>query len=488
MRHDDFDPLLEPETKLDSPRSPLGNFLMTLITVLIILGLLGSSMAGVFYFLRGRLAEQRLTETVNTLIPTLAASPRLLLTDEPILATAVATLPPSSPTTADRLNRIVYVTRDGRIATMNPNGRDGRLLTETRRNYLFPAWSPVGDEIAVIGSGADGTTIVQLQDNEETEEHLLFVSSQESVIYLYWSPDGRYLSFIASDEEQGLSLHITAPDTIEESRVLTSGQPFYWHWTADAQNVFIHTGAQGSGARLTLLDIQGEGEGENIAMPGSFQSPGISADGRYWAYAEAVAVGSSWLVVADSESGELQRERHGGQIALGWSPTANQLAFISGSEDDGRFYGSLRLLDIVTGETTVLSRETVLAFFWSPDGRYLAYFTTNRAGDDNIQAAIRQQLGKSAQQQQLLFRLFVVDVTTGEGLHLADFTPTFLFLSQFLPFFDQYALSHRLWSPDSNALVLPMRIQDEPHIFIVPISGGLPQDIAVGDMAFWSQR
>jgi TolB protein len=57
-----------------------------------------------------------------------------------------------------------------------------------------------------------------------------------------------------------------------------------------------------------------------------------------------------------------------------------------------------------------------------------------------------------------------------------------------LPYFDQYALSHRLWSPDSSALVLPIQVQDEARIFVVPVSGGQPQEIAVGDMAFWSQK
>ncbi|MCB8944171.1 MAG: PD40 domain-containing protein [Ardenticatenaceae bacterium] len=479
MIDDNFD--LTPDPPEPTP-SPWRNCLMTLITVLVIVGLLGSSIMGVLWLVHSRLEARQLTETVNPAIPTLAASPRLQAEAGP---TAVP-LPPLSA--ADRLNRLVYVTTDGHIATMNPNGSDGRILTETRRNYLFPAWSPVGNDIAVIGNGRREAAIVYLQDSEEAAERTLYASSEQPAIYLYWSPNGRQLSFIASDADDGLELHIASLNEEAESRVLANGQPFYWQWTADAEQLFIHSGFQGSEARLTLLDAAGEGEGENIAAPGSFQSPGISADGRYWAYAEEVAAGTSWLVVADTQSGELHRERHGGQIAMGWSPTANQLAFISGSEEDGRFFGPLRLLDVATGETTMLSREVVLAFFWSPDGRYLAYFTAHSGSNSDLQAAMRQRLAKPAQQFSLQFGLSVVDVTTGEGLRLAEFTPTFIFLSQFLPFFDQYALSHRLWSPDSNALVLPMQVQDEPHIFVVPVGGGQPQDIAVGDMAFWSQR
>jgi TolB protein len=108
--------------------------------------------------------------------------------------------------------------------------------------------------------------------------------------------------------------------------------------------------------------------------------------------------------------------------------------------------------------------------------------------EEEIQVKADHHLSKPAQQFIIEFRLFVVDVTTGDGLQLAAFTPTVTFLSQFLPFFDQYALSHRLWSPDSTALVLPIQVQDEAHIFVVPVNGGQPQEIVQGDMAFWSQR
>ncbi len=49
--------------------------------------------------------------------------------------------------------------------------------------------------------------------------------------------------------------------------------------------------------------------------------------------------------------------------------------------------------------------------------------------------------------------LKVVDVFTGLSEEIAIFEPTRSFVEQFLPFFDQYARSHRVWSPASDALV-----------------------------------
>ena len=61
-----------------------------------------------------------------------------------------------------------------------------------------------------------------------------------------------------------------------------------------------------------------------------------------------------------------------------------------------------------------------------------------------------------------------------------------LFVRQLLPFFDQYALSHSLWSPEADALVLPLVGDDErTRATIVPLDGGEPLPIAEGEVAFW---
>ena len=79
-------------------------------------------------------------------------------------------------------------------------------------------------------------------------------------------------------------------------------------------------------------------------------------------------------------------------------------------------------------------------------------------------------------------------MTSGEGRVILEFTPTLTFLSQFLPFFDQYALSHRIWSPQSNALVLPVQEGDTSQIILVPARGGAPRTLGEGSMPSWSQN
>jgi TolB protein len=84
--------------------------------------------------------------------------------------------------------------------------------------------------------------------------------------------------------------------------------------------------------------------------------------------------------------------------------------------------------------------------------------------------------------------LWVVDVTSGYQRRLAQFAPTSLFLHQFLPFADQYALSHRIWSPGGDAIVIPVLEDDRPQIAVVPLGRGSVQLIAEGQMAFWSHQ
>jgi hypothetical protein len=228
MYPDNFEPLPDE----NPPRSRFKSCLIGLLTAVVIIALLGTSVVGVLWFLRSRDDARVVTETLNPIIPTVAANPRPIATaTPPLLATIVAetTSESAQPTTlsADAINRIVYVTADNRVATVNPDGSDGRLLTDTRRNYLFPAWSPAGNEIAVIANSQAGAAVVHLQDEIEGEENNLYFSNEDPAIYLYWSPDGRYLSFISNNADGGLGLQIADPRQTEESRLLTLGQPFY---------------------------------------------------------------------------------------------------------------------------------------------------------------------------------------------------------------------------------------------------------------------
>jgi TolB protein len=106
-------------------------------------------------------------------------------------------------------------------------------------------------------------------------------------------------------------------------------------------------------------------------------------------------------------------------------------------------------------------------------------------------ASRRGGVGRSqpAQRGRPALRLWVVDVASGQQQPLLSFRPSAIFLSQFIPFFDQYALSHRLWSPASDALVLPMMDGNgNSAIHVVSVESSEVTRVAEGTMAFWSWR
>jgi TolB protein len=398
------------------------------------------------------------------------------------------------------IDRIAFINLDGQLETIRPDGSNARQLTHHNQFFYFPAWSPDGTRLAVLGGDAESGSVFTVTDSSAGNElREIYRSSSQVPFYIYWSPDGSRVSFLAN-AGVGLGLFLAEANQGGAARLLATGQPFYWDWSPRGDQLLIHSGFAGHGSRLAFIDLQGDSQHGELARPGFFQAPGFSRSGRYWAYAEVDAAANRRLVVENDGGEQRHSLPHLGQLALSWSPTEERLAFTSPLVDLPAFYGPLRLLEPATGESRLLSSDIVIAFFWSPDGRRIAFLTLGRERHDTdvqtfygLEAAApgRQALPATGHQNGsvLLLDLWVVEVDGGEAYRLVTFQPTQIFIRQFLPFFDQYALSHRLWSPASDALVIPMADENGvPRIHIVPVDGRFAIPIADGAMAFWSHQ
>lgn len=488
----------------ESPPRPsfLRSCFFVSVTLVVVGSLIATSLFGLFVYWRettqvedGRqMAEQRERAT-----PIQTGERPLPAPETSAVVAPLPTVGALPNTTEGEVNRIVIVSSDGQVETVSPDGQERRRLTDFDDGvfFQFPAWSPNGDQLAVIGVNRRGGGVFLMEDGPRRtvlEDDQVYYSQSQVPIYLYWSPDSEQVAFLANHSRQTFGLNIVPGDGSAESRLIATGSPFYWEWAADSQTILIHSGQGDSTARLAAIDIAGASMTENLADPGVFQAPGISPSGRYWAYAEEQGRGVSALVVANAETGERQIIEQGGSIAMNWSPTSEQLAYTSGTIDNHPFWGPLRLTDLESGQTRLLTSKTVMAFFWSPNGQQIAFLTLNERSEDRYAASgeRRQLVGRLApqpvQQRSGFLELSVLDVASGQGLRLMEFQPSSTFATQFMPFFAQYALSHRIWSPDSTRIVLPIRDENGNRVLVVPVDGGAPAVIGEGDIAFWSQR
>ena len=396
------------------------------------------------------------------------------------------------------INRIVYVNPDGQIATIDPNGNDETTLTSGNQFFQFPAWSPTGEYVAAISISRSESSVYLIEDDEEVEPKQLYASGEETPFNLYWAPNGKAITFLAQNDDTPMALHLIDVDNEvkDGSQIVLNGGPLYWDWTNDSENILVHSGLNDD-ERMGFISPEGEMVDGNIGVPGRFQAPGISANGRFVSYAEVSSNGISEMVIVDLEGDEWFRERHNGETAMNWSPTDELLAYTSNANPDGiTSVGPLRLLDPDTGEIKVLTNESVIAFFWSPNGRHIAYYTlTDNLGSQEFNAfdlqldPKRATSAKPTAQQRPAFDLTVVDVYTGQGrVLLSGVELSTVFITQFLPFFDQYAMSHSLWSPASNALIVPYDDDGVNRIAIVSTLGGQIRELADGFVAFWSHQ
>jgi len=204
-----------------------------------------------------------------------------------------------------------------------------------------------------------------------------------------------------------------------------------------------------------------------------------------------------------------RRDRAGRQVAdvhgaaaIEFAPSGGtDLAFLA-PDRPGREValpiGPLRLMEATTGAIRVILSGSVVAFFWSPDGGTIAALEIPVPPDDTVAqaagsgAAILARAAGEGRARTVAdapgvgLRLVFVESATGSVRSERDVQIGTVFAAQVLPYFDQYALSHRFWSPDGRSVALPVAADDGTEAIVVfPADGGPATRIADGVVAAW---
>lgn len=406
-----------------------------------------------------------------------------------------------------RVGRILYIGAGGNLHTIDQSGEDRIDLTtdaevDTQegnlRYYDHPSWSPVGRRLAYsvvsVPEGGQATTQIYIREEGESTPRMVFESSDELPIYLYWSPRGNWLSFLTSPLREGTLRMYIAPAVEGEAQLFDQGQPYYWAWSPQEDSLIAHVGGSAqvnpTSAKIARLPFEG-GQGEEIKfpyLPSRFQAPEVSPDGSKILFAQEIEGEGSELSLADREGeGVVPLASFEGAVAFDWAPAGEVVAFLNFPRPGQAPLGQLSFVDLREPEnlrTVQVEGDQVNSFFWAPDGSQVAYFVP---GVDDAGEGIEVALGVQQQERRLVLELHLADARTGRSSYVTTFQPTQAFLN-ILPFFDQYQRSATLWSPDSKQLVLPTVTEGVgERIMVVSATGdSQPRFLAMGKLAFWS--
>jgi Tol biopolymer transport system component len=400
------------------------------------------------------------------------------------------------------LGLIAYQGNDGNIYTTDRNGKQITAITQDAapnapagqpgRVYEYLTWAPDGQHLAFVRVSANQTgqevsLLSALSNGKKPVNN--FTSQNFEPFYLYWSPNSQTIAFLGSDATTGALSQYLVAAAGGKSTLVGGGQPYYWDWSPDARSMIVHTGGASSDnpdALLTFVGVNGSISNKNLAIkPGYFDAPAWSPAGDGVALDTQDATGNDSLVLA-GQNGKVKRVLASltGPVTFAWSPKGVQLAYAVYDPTGATPTIHLIVLDVTHPNLPhQVTAGDVVAYFWSPDGRKIAYFLPGN-GAPSASTVQRVALSKASGD----LEVWVYDRASATTKQVAGFTPTDTF-QQIFQYYSQYQRSDTIWSPDSQELVLSgVDAGGANAIYTVEADGSHFQKIADGDMAFWAWK
>jgi len=412
-----------------------------------------------------------------------------------------ATLAPKPPT------RLAVIGLDAALSSIDASDGSTVDYPAAGGSFGFPAWSPDGTRITAIGTGGQEgilalfTALVDRSATSAALPTILYQSENHPPFYAYWAPDGAAIAFLTT-ELNGITLRRVPADSSGPDTTIRTGAPMYWQWI-DPSSLLVHSGGDAASGFAGEVGLDGSPVGSTTLEAGAFRAPAVSSDGKYLAFATSLQDGSAQVVVEARDGSPATRHAIPvyGTAAIEFDPASDRVAFIAQSIPDvpsNLPIGPLRIVNAATGALRTILDGGVIVFFWSPDGRTIAAIRVPDPTDGNVASLTEPKAvltratratahGTATADDDISMQLVFVDSATGTIRSRKMIRESVLFGTQVEPYFDQYALSHRFWSPDSQSIVLPIDDdQGASQITVFHADGSDPQVLGHGEFAAWS--
>jgi TolB protein len=401
----------------------------------------------------------------------------------------------------DIVGKIAYIGSDSNVYTLElTDGITTQLTEDGRRSarYEFPTWSRDGQLAYFCCSGAGmgrSQLSVHISNDAMSPSVVLSEASGERHVYAYWSPiacdttDCVDLSVLVQDfRTPFLRVDLyNSTDTSEAGRRnLGQGTPFYFSWSPDGEAMVIH---RNNNALQYYMMESSEIVDIDSGELGNFLSPAWSPVDDRILFATQADDNQSQLTVLDNDVMTTIGNPVDGVLSFSWSPDGKFIAYRYVTSDA---ISPVYVIDAETGDYISQSNVSgVFAFFWSPDSQKIAYVTlSNLPGSFDIRNDVSGGLTAYMVQDVEGFSWNILHVEDNTNMLLNSFVPTndmqYLFTN-----FDQFAQSHRIWSPDSRYIVYSEVVNIDvitPQITLLDTSSGQIEPIYVADglFAVWS--